>query len=956
MSTSASPPPRPEKSKFRNISPSSSKNLLPPLNLEYDPKGPKKTSAETIESPISPLNASTYPSSKQISVVSLSVPEKTPTQLDIDIDKIRHSGRFKEEFDQVPSLELLEQLLNSSSVKPSKKPWRPKKRSKSRSHTLQASSSTSTVDTSGSFGPPLSGTPVLESPSTPTTSFQKSSNSYFPLFSAGPAAFISGRKTSLSNEILSTPPASKLDTLATLVDTDPQYAASSSDSDKLKRKPSVTANTISLAPTKPNPPSIISTNQTESKIQRELLPRTDNNTNILHSPVPPTQLRKPAHNTTTTTGTNRGSNSQTVQDISLNRADVIITRLENWLFIIKAIGAWLEETAKINVQSSRSFQQQSLSLLREDYIGQKEPANAIATFYTGLRELAVNVIQEQRDFSEHMFVDHIPVLMKLRKECKDKIRELKENEELAMDELLKRAEVTMKTMTHLNRCCMGMERETGDGQRLQQLQDPWVANLYVLRQLKKEVDEENRLRVLMVGVQKDTSEFERKIIQSLKTSIKFCYENIPPGLSENSSDKDNTQFKALLTSTPEEEWVQFMENNKKDLVNEQFPTKDYLNINFKNKHNPYVLTLMKGKAERRTGVRKQFVEKYFVLSQCGFLHQFSLSDKVAPERFIYIPNSVIVPSIDINQLVNESNVSEEMASNEADQNYTFEIRRPSTTVLQRDKAYQFRVSSRQDLLSWCKALVEVAGRSYMAQYLVSSRSSLGMNRDSSSISAEEKSPSENNLATGSTEMPSRSSLDNEARIEHNDSTFSFSYTVQSGSTNSSSKLTESNTRDILPLENMTPVTVPSDELDNNYSSVAKTLGADEDDHDQRSTNDLEEDTVNEMAQEYHAPQDSGDEDTDSISLRSTCTARQSLNTAVDILELLDDNDEAGQTADPRRLSGESVLIDDAASSLYFSSTSGPNSPSGSVFSIDSYPEIDISAYLLPALETQHGHL
>ncbi|KAL0098028.1 hypothetical protein J3Q64DRAFT_1716355 [Phycomyces blakesleeanus] len=845
-------------------------------------------------------------------------------------------------------------------------------RFKSRSHVIQTSSSTSTVDTAGSFGPPFPGTPILESPQTPTptTSFQKNTSSYFPLFSTAPAALIAGRKTSLSNEISLTASTSKPETLAVLVDTTSQAVSDNVEGnveDKLKRSLSVTAAPVTSIPTKHTPLPISSAHkikqiqQTESKVHKDILPKSDSNPGTPETAVPVPPVRRPTY--TNATEKSNGNTSRPAEEFSLNRADVVITRLENWLFIIKAIGAWLEETARINVQSSRSFQQQSLSLLKEDYMGQKEPTNAIATLYTGLKMLTVTVIQEQRDFSEHVFQDHIPAIMKLKKECKEKIRELGENQDLAMDELLKRAEVTVKTMSHLDRCCRGMDRETGDDQRLQQLQDPWVANLYVLRQLKKEVDEENRLRILMVGVQKDVAAFERRVIQSLKTSIQFCYENIPPGLSDDSSE-DRTPFKALLDmSTPEVEWEQFMEDHKKDLVNEQFPTKDYRNINFKNKHNPYVLTLMKGKIERKTGVRKQFVEKYFVLSQCGFLHQFSLSDKVAPERFIYIPNSVIVPSIDINQFVNESNISNEMTNDESNQHYTFEIRRPSTTVLQRDKTYQFRVSSRQALLDWCKALVEVAGRSYMAQYLVSNRSSIGLNRDSSSISAEDKPPSETDMTTKSTEVLNPSSSDMEAKAgsnNNNDSTLSFVSEVQSGSTECSSKLDESTTQNTRPLETIESETGSLGKLDkdNSRSSDIKLI----DDHgnvsDQALVNVLEEGGTNDVIQEYYASHDSGDEDddADSISSRSICTARQSLSTIADLPELIDIAREPSQVSDPRRYSGESNLIDDAASSLYFSSTSGPNSPSGSTFSIDSYPEIDIAAYSLPALEAQNRQL
>ena len=76
-----------------------------------------------------------------------------------------------------------------------------------------------------------------------------------------------------------------------------------------------------------------------------------------------------------------------------------------------------------------------------------------------------------------------------------------------------------------------------------------------------------------------------------------------------------------------------------------------------------------------------------------------MNDKVSPERSIYIPETTIIPSIDISHF----------AENEKTEGpYTFEIHKRGTQVLQRDRTFYFRTNSREELLQWCRVLCDVS--------------------------------------------------------------------------------------------------------------------------------------------------------------------------------------------------------------------------------------------------------
>jgi hypothetical protein len=118
----------------------------------------------------------------------------------------------------------------------------------------------------------------------------------------------------------------------------------------------------------------------------------------------------------------------------------------------------------------------------------------------------------------------------------------------------------------------------------------------LLSQLKKEVDEEPRLRLLMIPIQKEAQAFEKRLLELVKPTIQYCYETLAPGAWDGTDDKDIAPFQLLMDQImPNFEWDRFIELQKKDLVNENHPTKDYLKINYPNKFHPMVMTLLKGK-------------------------------------------------------------------------------------------------------------------------------------------------------------------------------------------------------------------------------------------------------------------------------------------------------------------------------------------------------------------------
>ncbi|GAA5801869.1 hypothetical protein HPULCUR_007325 [Helicostylum pulchrum] len=398
---------------------------------------------------------------------------------------------------------------------------------------------------------------------------------------------------------------------------------------------------------------------------------------LFYSPTPSTTHSTPSlsaskvsnkskpMNATTTTTTTTGPIKLDKKLRSLNKADVIIKRYESWYKFIILFISWLSEIERLCSQSKRTYQ------LLSDTTSSKSSSNKSvndiqATLYSFTTDLAL----QEKKLAQAIQNEHLPSLEQFKKQCNYNIKSLKNQFGLGLGEFLRRAEVTASFMAQLAKTCKDARGTIENGAQV--TNDPWLVNLFLLRRLKREVDEENRLRKLMVPIQKTILTFENQLLVSVQNAIKTCFNK--PGVCTEQSIQ-------ILNHTANNSWDTFVSLNQKDLVDEANPLKQYLNINYPCKNDPLVMTVHKGQLERKIGVLSKYSERFFVLTQSGFLHQFKLNDKMAPEYSIYLPKCNLLQSKDA----------------------WFEIQR-SGSVLQRDKSYVFRTSSSEEMATWCKLL------------------------------------------------------------------------------------------------------------------------------------------------------------------------------------------------------------------------------------------------------------
>ncbi|KAG0747952.1 hypothetical protein G6F57_007181 [Rhizopus arrhizus] len=659
------------------------------------------------------------------------------------------------------------------------------------------------------------------------------------------------------------------------------------------------------------------------------------------------------------------STSTSMIATKLNRADVIIHRLENWYIFLKSITSWVEEVAKINQQSGRGYAQKANVCLdinvSQETINENAQSNAIKSIHAQFKLLNTKLAAEQQELSKSLSHHYLPNLHKLRKECKEKIQTLKADNTLSMEELYRRAEVTRGKMNFLDRCCKQVDKMKG-----QVDMDPWLANLYVLRQLKREIDEENRLRLLMVPIQKDIKEFEARIIEIAKPTIKFCCKRLLPGAyGDDTKEPLSTVINQIA---PDYEWDLFFESHKKELVNEKYPVKDYTKINYPNKFNPLVMTLLKGKMERKSGVRKQFIERFYVLSQAGYLHQFTMDNKVSPEKTIYIPSTTIIPYMDLSNQATDDLYQHYNEEEKLEKSHTFEICKRGANVLQREKVSTFRTSTREELVAWCTQMMHISTtRSKIDQqnnpvdYSNSlQNSSLIVDNMESQVSGLSDSRISTNTATRIRE-PNMLSIDvaenAEFKINNPSSPTQSVWSNKSDeSFNEPALLSRNGIRKLSfpfnPFKQYPSITSPIQEQMNIKANSSIKADTSKVLANNRKTSIHSADTKSDKNTDIESfSADNTQDKDDSISISSSCTEKgqimqsEEVNQSNSMVPLLDERSNAYQQPQNNGRKSPSIVstvFDDAQSSLYFSSTSSPPSPaSSSHSSIISIPDLQL---------------
>jgi len=174
--------------------------------------------------------------------------------------------------------------------------------------------------------------------------------------------------------------------------------------------------------------------------------------------------------------------------------------------------------------------------------------------------------------------------------------------------------------------------------------DPYVANQNVVRQLNKQVHEENLLQKSIIIIQQSSAHFEESLIRSIQSAW-ATYDEWLSRASLSIQDSWRSVADHMNTLQADTEWIAFSARSD-HLLDPETPLRNPETISYPSKEDPSVLPVHIGLLERKKRYTRTYKESYWVLTPAGFLHEYASSDPSSghgPIFSLFLPMCTLGP-------------------------------------------------------------------------------------------------------------------------------------------------------------------------------------------------------------------------------------------------------------------------------------------------------------------------
>ncbi|KAF9519673.1 hypothetical protein BS47DRAFT_1374988 [Hydnum rufescens UP504] len=392
----------------------------------------------------------------------------------------------------------------------------------------------------------------------------------------------------------------------------------------------------------------------------------------------------------------------------LRPSDVLIERFTAWKAITKQLIAYFEGIADIENNTAKELTKLGAVI--------QVPFKAGNQFLgeEGLQDVYYNIRDKTRIIADHhanlgktiegSIVQH---LQKLRFEIKAHIKNVQNDTGRLASGVAKERELSTKHVSDLARA-ISLYKNTP--MAVTAKEDPYCQNQLVLKQLQRQVNEENALQKSIIIMQQNSAHFEEGIVRSLQSSWQ-TFDEWQSRMSASVQDTWRGLGQNFSVLTPDREWIAFAARSD-HLLDPDTPLRNPEHIDYPSKEDPSVVPVHVGMLERKRRFTRSYRESYFVLTPAGYLHEYASSDPLAqnsPTFSLFLPACTLGPP----------------SSATTAKSHKFHVEgkkdasglQKSTSILGKrsQSAYTFRARSHEELMEWWNDL-----RMLVARYLVAS--------------------------------------------------------------------------------------------------------------------------------------------------------------------------------------------------------------------------------------------
>ncbi|KAK0473679.1 hypothetical protein IW261DRAFT_1502841 [Armillaria novae-zelandiae] len=393
----------------------------------------------------------------------------------------------------------------------------------------------------------------------------------------------------------------------------------------------------------------------------------------------------------------------------LKPSDVLIERFIAWKAIVKQLIAYFEGVADIENNTAKELTKlggviQVPFRAGNQFLGE----GGLQDIYYGIRDKTRVIADQHANLGRTIDSSIVQHLQKLRTEIKAHIKNVQNDTGRLATSVAKERELSTRYIAEL---ATNISAYKNTPMNVTAKTDPFVSNTAVIRQLQKQVNEENLLQKSIIIMQQNSATFEEGIVRAIQSAWQ-TFDEWQSRMSSSVQDTWRILGTQMASLAPDREWITFSARSD-HLLDPDTPLRNQETIVYPSKDDPSVISVHTGLLERKKRYTRTYRESYFVLTPAGFLHEYASSDPheaQTPMFSLFLPACTLGPQSSGKSKSHKFHIEGSKDGLGTTKTGSFKV-----PLRSGQHAWSFRSRSREDMMEWWNDI-----RMLCARYLVAS--------------------------------------------------------------------------------------------------------------------------------------------------------------------------------------------------------------------------------------------
>ncbi|KAK0217341.1 hypothetical protein EDD85DRAFT_868808 [Armillaria nabsnona] len=393
----------------------------------------------------------------------------------------------------------------------------------------------------------------------------------------------------------------------------------------------------------------------------------------------------------------------------LKPSDVLIERFIAWKAIVKQLIAYFEGVADIENNTAKELTKLGAVIqvpfrAGNQFLGE----GGLQDIYYGIRDKTRVIADQHANLGRTIDSSIVQHLQKLRTEIKAHIKNVQNDTGRLATSVAKERELSTRYIAEL---ATNISAYKNTPMNVTAKTDPFVSNTAVIRQLQKQVHEENLLQKSIIIMQQNSATFEEGIVRAIQSAWQ-TFDEWQSRMSSSVQDTWRILGTQMASLAPDREWITFSARSD-HLLDPDTPLRNQETIVYPSKDDPSVISVHTGLLERKKRYTRTYRESYFILTPAGFLHEYASSDPheaQSPMFSLFLPACTLGPPSSDRSKSHKFHIEGSKDGLGTTKSGSFKV-----SLRSGQHAWSFRSRSREDMMEWWNDI-----RMLCARYLVAS--------------------------------------------------------------------------------------------------------------------------------------------------------------------------------------------------------------------------------------------